>query len=439
MAVSDHRGSRRHEALTADAPTEYHDLLYPPLVDADRYQRTDYGRPVRKPGDTRAFTYYLPSTMPRELHLSPRVVLALSEADSALGLLNGLGRLIPEPNMLLGPLLTREALASSRIEGTNASLSEVLKAEEISTESASDDVQEVVRYLDANKKALRLIEDLPISQRLISLTHAELMRGVRGEEKFPGELRRSPVWVGDADATPDTAKFVPPLPEHLPELLTDWEKFVNDPRPRLPTLVRCALMHYQFETIHPFLDGNGRIGRLLIGLMLIQERRLDAPILYLSGYLEARRGEYYDCLQLVREKGDIEGWLEFFLRAVTVSAKDAEVRASRLVGLREKYYQDCRVDRSRVSALIPLIFSNPFLTVRRVQTSVEVTNQGARNLLYRATTFGWISPIGTIGRGGALYWIAKDVFEIVDQSASYKGENQSSAELTGSDYKMNSR
>jgi len=205
--------------------------------------------------------------------------------------------------MLLGPLLTREALASSRIEGTNASLSEVLKAEEISTESASDDVQEVVRYLDANKKALKLIEDLPISQRLISLTHAELMRGVRGEEKFPGELRRSPVWVGDADATPDTAKFVPPLPEHLPELLTDWEKFVNDHRPRLPTLIRCALMHYQFETIHPFLDGNGRIGRLLIGLMLIQERRLDAPILYLSGYLEARRSEYYDCLQLVREKG----------------------------------------------------------------------------------------------------------------------------------------
>lgn len=401
-------------------------------MDADQYQDTPFGRPTRQPGDRRAFTYYLPNNMPRELELGGDVVLALSDADSALGLLNGLGRLIPEPNMLLGPLLTQEALASSRIEGTKASLSEVLKAEEIATESASDDVQEVVRYLAANKKALSLIDRLPISQRLISLTHAELMRGVRGEEKFPGELRRSPVWVGRADATPETARFVPPLPEHLPQLLTDWENFVNDDKPRLPMLVRCALMHYQFETIHPFLDGNGRIGRLLVGLMLIQEKRLSTPILYLSGYLEAHRHEYYDQLQDVREKGNIRGWIEFFLRAVTASAQDAEQRASKLVSLREQYYQDCRLDRSRVSALIPLIFSNPFLAAKRVQSSVGVTNQGARNLLDRATDYGWISQIGTAGRGGALYWVAKDVFTTVEQPTSYLTRSDSTVESTGS-------
>jgi len=191
-------------------------------------------------------------------------------------------------------------------------------------------------------------------------------------------------------------------------------------------------MHYQFETIHPFLDGNGRIGRLLVGLMLIKERRLSTPILYLSGYLEASRPGYYDRLQAVREDGDIEGWMDFFLRAVTASAKDAERRASGLVALRERYYKDCRVDRSRVSALIPLIFSNPFLTVKRVQGSIEVTMQGARNLLDRAVEYGWVSQIGTTGRGGAMYWEAREVFSVIEQPASYLDGDNIDVELTRS-------
>lgn len=261
--------------------------MYHAVVDAERYRTTQFGKATQRPGDKWAFTYYRPEPIPRTLSLDTETVFLLSEAENSLGHLHGLGRLIPEPNLLVGPFLTREALASSRIEGTNASLTEVLKAEEVEA-AKTDDVAEVERHLAATRKGLQLIQTLPISQRLIKQVHAELMDGVRGEEKQPGEIRWSPVWIGSS--TPTTALFVPPLPEHLPELLTDWEKFVNEPS-RLPLLVRSALMHYQFETIHPFLDGNGRVGRLIIGLQLIAEERLTAPLLYLSGYLETGRTE----------------------------------------------------------------------------------------------------------------------------------------------------
>jgi Fic family protein len=344
----------------------------------------------------------------------------LSDADAALGLLDGLGRLIPDPQILLGPFLTREALSSSRIEGTNASLSDVLKAAGSDELPRSDDVAEVERYLAATRLGLELVKTLPITQRLILQTHRELMQGVRGNEKSPGQFRTSPVWVGAADARPENARFVPPLHEHIPDLMSDWERFVNDP-PRLPMLVRCALMHYQFETIHPFLDGNGRIGRLLIGLMLVSEKRLARPLLYLSGYLEAHRQEYYERLQDVRETGAIQEWLQFFLMAVRRQSEEAVARASALVELRERYYQASRLDRSRVAALIPLMFSNPFLSVPRVQKSVQMTAQGVRNLFDRAAEYKWLRSIGPVGRSGMYYWLADEVYEIIDRPMNYRG------------------
>lgn len=404
--------------LEAHESTEVPLFLYPVAVDADRFQATLFGKPARKTGDRWAFTYYMPAQMVRELDLDRHTVMALSEADSALGRLNGIGRLISDPEILLGPFITREAVASSRIEGTKASLSEVLKAEQMEGEPASDDVAEVARYLEATRVGLDLIATLPITQRLVKEAHATLMRGVRGEEKLPGELRKTPVWVGAADATPETAHFVPPLPEYLPDLLADWERFVNDP-PRLPTLVRCGLMHYQFETIHPFLDGNGRIGRLLIGLMLVEDKKLNQPLLYLSGYLERNRKEYYERLQAVREEGAIQEWLQFFLVAVRHQSDDAVSRAAQLVQLREKFYADCRLDRSRVSALVPLIFANPFVTVKRVQRAVGGTGQGARNLLLRAEGYGWLKQIGTVGRSGRMYWVSEAVFSVIEGPVSY--------------------
>lgn len=390
-------------------------------MDAEAFADTPFGAPARRPGDRWAFTYYRPKRLPRRLDLSAEVVLALSEADAALGLLNGLSRLIAEPEVLLGPFLAREALASSRIEGTNATLTEILQAEAaVSAGPTNDDVAEVERYLAATRQGIELASRLPISQRLILATHATLMRGVRGDDKLPGELRRTPVWIGPPGVTPERASYVPPLPEHLAELMTDWEVFVNDPVP-LPVLIRCALMHYQFETIHPFLDGNGRIGRLVIGLLLVNEQRLSRPMLYLSGYLESHRDEYYARLQAVRESGDIDGYLLFFLRAVQRQSEDSVWRAAQLVDLREKHTEQCRLDRSRVAALIPLIFATPFLSVRRVQRALEMTAPGARKLLVRAEEYGWLQPLGVTGRDGALAWVAQEVLDVIEAPSTDEG------------------
>ncbi|WP_291408094.1 Fic/DOC family N-terminal domain-containing protein [Actinophytocola sp.] len=303
--------------------------------------------------------------------------MALSEADAAIGYLQGLGKLIRDPDLLIGPFLTREAVASSRIEGTRASLSDVLKAgeEEGEGEDRSDDIGEVVRYLHASRRGLELIKSLPITQRLITEVHKCLLTGVRGEERQPGELRRSPVWIGAGTHTLETAQYVAPAPNHLGELLTDWERFVNTPS-RIPVLVRCALMHYQFETIHPFLDENGRIGRLLVGLMLISEGRLTTPLLYLSGYLESHRSEYYERLQAIRERGEMQEWIKFFLRAIKEQASDAAARAIKLVELREMYLDQSKSDPSRISAIVPLIFRNPFISVPVVMRATKVSDQG---------------------------------------------------------------
>ena len=403
-------------------------MLYLTTVDPEDFTSRAFGEPARRLGDKWGFWYFRPNHLPRTIDLSAETVYALSEADSALGLLQGLGRLIKDPQLLLGPYLTREALASSRIEGTEASLSEVLQAQVGGgVRERDDDIAEVTRYLAATRRALELLDELPITQRLIKQVHQVLMEGVRGQERLPGEFRRTPVRVGSPTDSPETAIFVPPLPEEIPELFTDWERFVNEPN-RIPVLIRCALMHYQFETIHPFLDGNGRIGRLLIGLMLIKEQRLTTPLLYISGYLETRRRQYYDYLEAIREKGDIQSYLQFFLTAVSRSAEDAVERAGRLIELRERYINETRDARSRIGGVADLIFSNPFLTVARVQNALNVTNQGARNLIQDAEKRGWLTDFGARGRAGRRYWLAQEVFEIIDAPVLYLdgGEDSSS-------------
>jgi Fic family protein len=263
-----------------------------------------------------------------------------------------------------------------------------------------------------------MIDDLPISRRLVRDVHRVLLTGVRGQEKLPGEFRRSPVWLGSATDSPDAATFVPPLHNLIDELFADWERFVNEPT-ALPVLIRCALMHYQFETIHPFLDGNGRMGRLLVGLMLIQERRLTTPLLYLSGFLEQNRREYYDRLQAVRERGEIQQWLQFFLTAVKRQADDAVNRATSLITLRQQYTVEAATSRSRIGGIVDLMFINPFLTVGRVEKALEMTNQGARNLLRDATNRGWLQQIGSSGRGGRSYWIAHQIWAISEDKPIY--------------------
>lgn len=384
----------------------------------EKFTAPQFGQATREAGNKWAFWYFLPQPIPRDLVLDSATIKALSDADASLGRLHGVGSLVRDPELLLGPYLTREAVATSRIEGTQASLSDVLRAEASGAPAPTEDVAEVERYIAATRQAYRLIEDLPITQRLILQLHQTLMTGVRGSEKLPGHLRSTPVWVGSTTDGPETAVYVPPLPSDLPELLTDWERFVNTPD-EMPTLIRCGLMHYQFETIHPFLDGNGRIGRLLINLLLMEENRLPVPLLYISGYLEAHRREYYERLQAVREEGRIQEWLQFFLTAIRRSSEDATERAGRLVHVRERYLAESFRSRSQLPVLVDMIFTNPFLTVARVENATGLTNQGARNLIREAARRGWVEELGSVGRGGKMYWLARELFEISEERASY--------------------
>lgn len=387
--------------------------LYPVAVKPELFQAPEFGRATKKPGDKWAFWYFEPAVMPREIIMSPRTILALSKADAALGRLSGVGRLLKDPSILVQPYLAREAVASTRIEGTEASLSDVLKAE--AAEDAADDnddIQEVINYQKALYEGMRLLEKLPISRRLMRQVHEVLLSGVRGQEKLPGEFRKTPVWIGSPTDSPDTAAFVPPLPDVLEDALSDWEKFVNE-EPTIPILAICALMHYQFETIHPFLDGNGRIGRLLIILLLMEKKVLELPLLYVSAYMEDNRREYYDRLQAVRERGEIQEWMQFFFTAVHKQAVDAESRAGKLVELREQYREQLRGTKSRAVEVVDLFFSNPFITVKRVEKNLKITNQGARNLIDSLVGREILRKVGTLGRGGRIYWIADDVYKAI--------------------------
>jgi Fic family protein len=395
-------------------------------VDPAKFVSSEFGQPYRDPSSGWDYWAYAPVAMPRELDLAPETVLALSEADAALGRLAGSGRQLHDPNIFVRPYVTREALASSRIEGTQASLTDVFQAEAGQDVPASADVQEVTNYIAAMDAGLQ--SDLPLVGRVVKEIHGRLMRGVRGEGRRPGEFRDRPVWIGSPTDEAQTAVFVPPFPREMLESWRDWEEFANRP-PRLPKLVQCALLHYQFETIHPFFDGNGRLGRLLIVFYLVHRASLPKPLLYLSSYLEQHRREYYDRLQAVRERGEIQEWLQFFFTAIAVQAEDAIARAEQLHDLRERYRQGLAGSRSRAHEVVDLLFVNPFVTSRRVTDALGVTNQGALNLIRQLESRGWVRPVGTLGRGGRNYWLADDVLSVVSEP---RGERQESGELTRS-------
>jgi Fic family protein len=356
---------------------------------------------------------FIPERLPRELTLTPEAIMRLSEADAALGRLAGPGRLLPDPHLLVNAYITREAVSSSRIEGTQATVKEVFDAA-VTGETRRDDIREVRNYVSALEHGVRRLgEGFPLSLRLITEMHEILLHDVRGQERTPGEFRRSQNWISSPDNRPDTARFVPPPVEEMWQALHDWEKYMYDETPRLPLLVRCALLHYQFETIHPFLDGNGRLGRLFIVLYLMDRSRLPVPLLYLSGYFDQRKNDYYDRLQYVRERGEITEWLLFFLDGVAVQAADAVDRAERLSDLREKYRARLRGTSGRASEVIDLLFANPILTVRYVQQQLEVSQPGATNLLRRLTAHGVLREEGS-GAGIRHRWLSDEILGVLD-------------------------
>jgi len=357
---------------------------------------------IRQTPGPHGYAAYFPAPIPRQLVLPASTVRLLADSEAALGQLAAVGRLVPNPDLLLRPYLLREALFSTRIEGTQASIAEVFETDALGG-TPNADVEEVVNYVEAMRWGLERLEELPLSLRLLCEMHRRLMDGVRGRELSPGELRTSQNWIGTPGSTIETAQFVPPPPSELGELLADWERFAHED-PELPLLVQDALLHVQFETIHPFLDGNGRLGRLLLVFFLVARDRLPAPLLYLSSYLERNRQGYYEALQAVRDANDPMPWIDLFLTAVQTQAADAVGRAEKIIELRERYLQAAATLGSpNAVVLVDLICENPVLTTRSVEDRLGVSRPTALRLLRRMEELGVLSENETGTRGQRRY------------------------------------
>lgn len=325
------------------------------------------------------FWAFVPSDVPRRVPLSDEVVKLLDEATGAVHRLGGVGRLLPNPHLLIGPHLRLEAVLSSRIEGTKTDVGQLLLFEvgQAPSRDAADDAAEVSNYVLAMEHGLERVRGgFPISIRLLREMHERLLQGVRGQHRRPGELRSSPVWIGGSNL--EDAVFVPPPPDEMQRALSDLERFLHETD--LPLLVQLAIAHYQFEVIHPFLDGNGRIGRLLIPLMLVVRGALPQPLLYLSAYFEQYRSDYYDHLLITSQSGDLMPWIAFFLRGVRRQARDSEERTVRLVELQHQLRNEL-LNEGRPNSVIRLaeqLFAAPVVTAARVEASIGVTRPTAQ-------------------------------------------------------------
>jgi len=379
-------------------------------MDAGAYAATQFGRARRTPG-RHGYVAFFPERIPRAIELSGSTVVLLANAEAALGRLAAIGGLLPNPDLLVRPYLLKEAVSSTRIEGTQATIGEVLDIDAAGT-SPGADVEEVVNYVEGMRWGAAHLDELPISSRLLREMHRRLMDGVRGRELAPGEFRRTQNWIGPPGSTVESAPFVPPPPSELPALLSDWEKFAHE-RPEMPLLVQNALLHAQFETIHPFLDGNGRLGRLMLVFFLVARERLPAPLLYLSAHLERNRDAYYEALQTLRESGDASAWINLFLTSVRIEATDAVTRAQRIVELRDRYLEAAAsVGTGNALALVELICENPVLTSRSIESRLGVSRPTALRLLRRMEERGVLSEQEAGARGQRRY-VATQLLELV--------------------------
>jgi Fic family protein len=385
-----------------------------PEVDLDRYPSTLFGQARRTIGRA-GYVAYFPARIPRGLELPTSTVVLLGDAEASLGRLAGVGQLLPNPTLLIRPYLLREALSSTRIEGTQATMAEMFEVD-AAGEPPNPDVEEVLNYIDAMEWGLSQLERVPLSTRLLREIHRRLMAGVRGRERTPGELRTSQNWIGAATSTIETAEFVPPPPGELAALMTDWERFANE-EVEMPVLIQSALLHSQFETIHPFLDGNGRLGRLLLVFFLIVHGRLGAPLLYLSSYLERERRAYYRALQTIQQGGNPVPWFELFLRAVEIEARDAVARAQRIIELQQRYRQAATtMGTANGLALVDLVCANPLVTTRLVEERLAVSRPTALRLLRGLEQRGVLSETEAGARGQRRYAARELMAVLVDES-----------------------
>ncbi|TWT45634.1 Adenosine monophosphate-protein transferase SoFic [Phycisphaerae bacterium RAS1] len=371
---------------------------------------TDRAGDVRKTAT--GYWTFVPRRLPPEVEYTPRLTLLLSQADAALSELSGLGRYLPNPDLLIAPYVKREAVASSRIEGTQADLSDLLMDEiEPKRTPAGSDVLEVRNYVAALNRGLRQLDKLPLAGRLVRDLHKVLMQGVRGQERTPGEFRRSPNWIGPPGSTLTTATYVPPPPDpEMHECLKHWEVFVNQ-RGTMPELVQCALIHEHFEAIHPFLDGNGRIGRLLITLFLIERGRLSKPLLYLSSYIEQTKAAYYGALQRIRTHGDWPAWLQYFLTAVRDTGRSAIEQSQSILRLRDDFRGKLG-KQHRALTLLDELFINPYTTVARACERLGVTAPTAQKTIAALENVGMLSE--ATGAKWGRVWLARPILKAVE-------------------------
>jgi len=335
------------------------------------------------------YSAFLPTPLPPDppLLLDDETLELISQADRALGRLDGSIQTLPDPDLFVFMYIRKEAVFSSQIEGTQSSLDDVLEAEaRVFNPQRPGDVKEVLNYVKALRFGLERLGELPVSVRLIREIHERLLEGTRGRERSPGELRNTQNWIGPAGSTLNEATFIPPPPDAVPLSLSQLESFLHQTDP-MPSLVKIGLAHAQFETIHPFLDGNGRMGRLLITFLLCERKILHQPVLYLSHHLKRYRNQYYDLLQNIRDNGNWEDWIKFFLSAVAEVSQEATQTARRIVSLREEHRRIITENFGRTAAngikILEQLFSHPIISVNDLAKQTNISFTAANQLMRR--------------------------------------------------------
>jgi Fic family protein len=347
------------------------------MIEVEKYTAGHYERSL-------GYKYFVPKLINDEwIWKTPSVNSLLERAAVKLGELNSYARIVPSISLFIQLHVTKEAVVSSRIEGTMTNMDEaILPVEEIRPERRND-WQEVNNYVRALNEAIEELEKLPVSSRLLKRTHETLLQSVRGEHKLPGEFRSSQNWIGGNSLA--DAVFIPPIHNLVNELMGDLEKFLNNDEIQVPALIRIAIAHYQFETIHPFLDGNGRIGRLLIPLYLVNEKILDKPLLYLSSYFEKNKSLYYENLTLVRTKNDMLQWLKYFLVGIEQTATKAVLTLSNILALKEEIEKDIQSGFGRRSnsamILLQALFRNPVTSIEQASVACKISYKAANDLV----------------------------------------------------------
>ena len=337
-----------------------------------------------------SYKSFVPTPLPPKpsIELTEDMINLLIKANSQLAVLESIATRITNVELFISMYVRKEALMSSQIEGTQATLEDVL--DPMIEANTNRNVADVVNYIKATEFAIKRLHELPLCNRLIKETHAVLMEGVRGQEKSPGEFRRSQNWIGGQGSTLKNARYIPPSPDDMIEAMSDLEKYINADD-ELDALIRAALIHYQFETIHPFLDGNGRVGRLLITLFLMEKKVLSTPALYISYFLKKNRVEYYDRMTEVRAKGNYEQWVTFFLRALLESAEDATATIDELIALHDKNAAVISgMGRAAKNAMLVFEYleANPIIEIRKTAEALSITFNTASSAVKRLTDAG---------------------------------------------------